>query len=178
MAKSTAAVISALALCIGLLAGVILMSSQVEKYKEQKRQAEIALEKIRRETQFVIDKQNSVKRAFSKEEAGDPHRRFGFEVLYCRKRIREEAYGDVGLYIVSEIRNVSSKPLQAELQKIVRDQKGLLVIEDICYVPSSTNLVPGETYAFTSIVSASEIRGYRPDDLTVDIIILNSSMRY
>jgi hypothetical protein len=195
MTKSTAAVISAFALCIGLLAGVIVMSSQAEQYKEQKRQAEIALEKIRREAQIVkeqkrqadidlekarreaqivIDKQNSVKRAFSREEAGDPHRRFGFEVLYCRKRLSGEDFW----YISGEIRNVSSEPLEAELQVVVRDRQGRVIKADEFYVPSGTNAVPGETCVFEDMFPAVELNGNTPDDLTVDVIILNSSMRY
>ena len=72
MSKSTAFFIAALALCLGLIIGVLAMSSQVEDYKKEKKQAEAALKDVAKKAEIAIERvrdeaESAKKRALRRE---------------------------------------------------------------------------------------------------------------
>lgn len=123
-----------------------------------------------------------VHKTFSKEAAGDPHRRFGFEVLSCQKRLKDFSnFGEITLYLVGEVKNISSKPLDVELQGLVRDENRRVVASERFCVGCTTNIVPGDSCTFERIFSFPTVNGYsirKVQNFMVDIKILSSQTRY
>ena len=124
------------------------------------------------------ERKDLIERTFSKEEAGNPHRRFGFEVLNCQKRLYDFVPPSVWLYVVGEVKNISPKPLDVELQAIVKDSDGREVASDRFYVGCNTNIVPGETAVFEyDHFNFNQLR-HDVENFTVDVKIIRSETRY
>jgi len=122
------------------------------------------------------ERKDLIERTFSREEAGDPHRRFGFEVISCQKRVYKY-HGGVYVYLVGEVKNISEKPLDAKLQGIVRE-KGAVIATKWFYLEGTTNIVPGDTCAFEEGFVLENIDYPRAQNFTVDVKILGSWTRY
>jgi len=122
------------------------------------------------------ERKKLIERTFSREEAGDPHRRFGFEVLNCQKRVQKWSER-VDVFLVGEVKNISEKPLDAKLQGIVREG-GAVIATEWFYLEGTTNIVPGDTCAFQNIFLLYNIDYARAQNFTVDVKILGSWTRY
>jgi phage terminase small subunit len=66
MSKSTAFVIGALALCLGLFASLLIMSSDVENFKNEKIQADIAKKKAESEQKRILETQEGLRAELNK----------------------------------------------------------------------------------------------------------------
>jgi len=129
--------IVAVILVLGVLLTIAILSSPSDD-----KPGIVAAEKPTPEQKDLIE------RTFSREEAGDPHSRFGFEVISCQKRVEEMfAHGGAYVYLVGEVKNISEKPLDAKLQGIVRE-RGAVIATKWFYLEGTTNIVPGDTCAF------------------------------
>lgn len=183
MSKSYTILIALLACCLGVFIGVLAMSSQVEEYKKEKRDVEVELKRVVEKAKRDLERAKEQKRASRLEQAvikqtGDPHKRFGFQVLPFRTYFYKDFDG-INLTVVGEIRNISTKALTAELQIVVRDESGRIVAVDDEYVPGGLNaVVPGGTIGFECNFLPREIYGYDPNDLTVDVTIQNAESYY
>ena len=103
MSKLTAFIIAALAFALGLFAGVLAMSPQVEEYKKEKNQAEAALKDVTKKAKIALEQEvkkaeSAQKWATQKEQCRNTRRNHMIEFdgqLLCLTEWSERfGYGD------------------------------------------------------------------------------------